>query len=173
MRTVVLSGKKAAGRVAIVDDDDYELVSRHKWHVHEQDRGPGRRPAGPYARTGVYRPSDRRTVMILMHIMITGIGTGLDHGNGNGLDNRRENLRPAGQRLNSANARAAAGPRSSRFKGVRRHREGKWEARVRVNSRSVYLGLFVDEAQAARAYDAAALAAWGEFSCLNFPKAQT
>jgi len=105
VRTVTLNGRKADGRVAIVDDADYEIVSRHSWHLTERDLGPGRRPRGPYARTGIYRPADRRTTMILMHVLITGIRTGLDHINGNGLDNRRENLRPAGQGLNSASAR--------------------------------------------------------------------
>jgi len=168
MRTIMLSGKNARGRVAIIDDDDYELVSRHKWHVHQQSRGPGRRPAGPYARTGVYVPGDRRTKMILMHVLITGIHTGIDHCNSDGLDNRRENLRPAGQSLNCANARPVSGA-SSRFKGVRLHREGKWEARIRIDSRAIYLGLFADEEAAARAYDSAAIAAWGEFSRPNFP----
>jgi len=168
MRTVALGGKKADGRVALVDDADYELVSRYRWHVHEQSRGPGRRPAGPYARAGVYNPADRRTTMILMHILITGISTGIDHANANGLDNQRENLRPTGQGLNSANMRPATG-KTSRFKGVRRHREGKWEARIRIAGRSVYLGIFPVEDDAARAYDMAALAEWGEFARLNFP----
>lgn len=168
MRTVTLGGRKANGRVAIVDDADYELVSRYTWHVHEQGRGPGRRPDGPYARTGVYRPSDQRTVMILMHVLITGIRTGIDHANGNGLDNRRENLRPAGQGLNTANGRPQAG-KTSRFKGVRRHPGGKWQARIGVGQ-PIYLGQFDDEEDAARAYDAAAIAAWGEFARPNFPR---
>jgi hypothetical protein len=169
MRTITLGGRKARGRVALVDDADYELVSRYRWHVHEQDRGPGRRPMGPYARAGVYRPSDRRTVMILMHVLITGIRTGIDHANGNGLDNQRENLRPTGQSLNCANMRGwATGGKSSRFKGVGRLKNGKWRARIRIG-RSVYLGAFVTEEAAARAYDTAARAAWGEFARLNFP----
>jgi hypothetical protein len=106
--------------------------------------------------------------MILMHVLITGISTGLDHANGDGLDNRRENLRPAGQDLNSANMRPAIPGQSSRFKGVRRHSEGKWEARIRVGH-PIYLGLFSDEEAAARAYDTAARAAWGEFARPNFP----
>jgi hypothetical protein len=167
----MLSGRKARGRVALVDDADYELVSRHSWHVTEEVRGPGRRTYGPYARTGIYSPTDQRTRTLLMHVLITGIRTGIDHANGDGLDNRRENLRPAGQNLNSANARPGLA-RSSRFKGVRRHQCGRWEARIRVDDRPVYLGLFSDEEVAARAYDAAATAAWGEFARPNFP-AQT
>ena len=166
MRTVALSGKKAAGRVALVDDADYELVSRYRWHVHERDFGPGRRPMGPYARTGVYNPADRRTKMFLMHVLITGVSTGLDHANGNGLDNQRRNLRPAGQRLNMANTPPIV--RTSRFKGVRLLPSGRWQARIRIGN-PIYLGLFDAEEAAARAYDAAARAAWGEFARLNFP----
>jgi hypothetical protein len=105
--------------------------------------------------------------MILMHVLITGIGTGIDHANSDGLDNQRANLRQAGQGLNCANMRPSAG-KTSQFKGVRRHREGKWEARIRIG-RPVYLGLFGSEESAARAYDAAASEAWGEFARLNFP----
>ena len=168
MRTVALSGRIARGRVALVDDEDYELVSQRTWHVVEQIRRPGRRPAGPYARTGIYHPADRRTTTLAMHVLITGIRTGIDHVNGDGLDNQRHNLRPAGQSLNTANMRPYAVSTSSRFKGVRRHKEGKWEARIRVG-RPIYLGLFSDEEDAARAYDAAAIAAWGEFARPNFP----
>lgn len=167
MRTIILNGQKARGRVALVDDGDYALVSRHSWHVLEQNRGPGRRLAGPYARAGIYIPVLRHTQMVLMHVMITGIHTGIDHINGNGLDNQRHNLRPAGQSLNSANMRAYG--RSSRFKGVRQHRGGKWEARIRIGQ-PVYLGLFDSEEAAALAYDAAARAAWGEFARVNFPQ---
>jgi hypothetical protein len=56
------------------------------------------------------------------------------------------------------------------FKGVHLHKEGKWVAQV-VGRHCRYLGLFVREEDAARAYDAAALEIFGEFACLNFPNA--
>src|SRR5258708_9050696 len=63
MRTVPLHGKKAAGRVAVVDDEDYELVSPYRWHVLENPR-PGR-INGPYAAAGHSH--------VLMHNLILGV----------------------------------------------------------------------------------------------------
>ena len=141
MRTIELGGRKARGRVALIDDADYELVSRHKWHVFEQDHGPGRRPGGPYARTNIPRPGGGRRT-IFMHNLILGI-RGIDHANANGLDNQRHNLRVAGQSLNNANKRPVR-RQVSRFKGIHLHEYGKWEARIRFGGRNRYLGLFAD-----------------------------
>ena len=161
MRTIPLSGSKAAGRVALVDDDDYELVAQYKWLFWlPADRF--RRV--PYARLA----SVRNGGPYLMHQMITGWPE-TDHRNHDGLDNRRHNLRQATRSQNLANQRPQVG-RSSRFKGVCWDRfNRKWHAKVQVNYRQCNLGLFMSEEDAARAYDAAALAAWGEFACLNFP----
>lgn len=94
----------------------------------------------------------------------------VDHINGDKLDNRRANLRPADKKTNGAN-RVAYRKRAvvvSRFKGVcwRQDRQAWW-AYITVNRKRRYLGFFHDELDAARAYNAAALEAWGEYARLN------
>lgn len=105
-----------------------------------------------------------------MHGFLTGWPR-VDHINGDGLDNRRSNLREANAAQNAANA----GLRSdsvSGFKGVYPNTAGglPWKAEIRANGKRRYLGIFGDPATAARAYDAAAREAFGEFARLNFPQ---
>jgi hypothetical protein len=166
MREVPLHGPKTAGRVALVDDADYELVMAYRWRVHE---GYISRTAyGPYARAQVQRNGIQRK--IYMHALITGYRQ-TDHANGNGLDNRRQNLREATASQNHANqgkVRGYAGkPTASRYKGVTRH-GSRWSARIVVNGRQRRLGCYLNETDAARAYDRAAREAWGSFARCNF-----
>jgi hypothetical protein len=168
VKTVPLGGKKAAGRVALVDDEDYDLVSRYRWHVWVKRR-PGR-AAGPYAQANVRQPGGHHTT-IRMHCLILG-RAGIDHRNGDGLDNTRANLRIATTLQNGANQQPNIGT-SSAYKGISWNRRlGKWQADIQVNGQGRYLGVFLDEEAAARAYDAAALDAWGEFALLNFPSVE-
>lgn len=168
MKTVPLYGQLAAGRVALVDDADYDLVMQHRWNVHETSKGPGRCPTGPYAITGTYR--NGRAGTMSMHALLTGYAR-TDHKNRNGLDNQRHNLRPATPSQNTANNPGKQG-RRSRFKGVSwqasRQSPRKWRAQIKAG-KFRHLGYFTDEAEAARAYDAAAREAFGEYAYLNFP----
>ncbi len=164
MRTVPLSGALAAGRVALVDDEDYGLVAAYRWHVWERKR-PGRRTWGPYTQAELERDGAR--AVIYMHKLITGWPR-TDHINHDGLDNQRHNLRPVTVAQNTANQRPHA-QGSSPYKGVCWHRANRvWQATVKVNSKTRYLGCFDCEEDAARAYDAAALAAFGSYAYLNF-----
>jgi hypothetical protein len=178
MKTVPLGGKKAAGRVALVDDEDHALVSQHNWHLHEVRRDSGRRTAGPYARTNVPLGVGRQST-VLMHVLILGVRTGIDHADGDGLNNTRSNLRAADRTLNNANRKpnlARNGtPVASRYKRVFWFKPGpgkgraRWRTVIRIDGRRRSLGYFHDEEDAARAYDAAAVAAWGEYARPNFP----
>jgi hypothetical protein len=163
MPTIPLSGEIAAGRVALVDDEDFTVVSARRWHVQEFVRSSGQL-IGPYAVTTTYR-NGRKTKM-LMHKLITGWEY-TDHANNNGLDNRRVNLRPATHAQNNHNQRPRRAT-SSEYKGVTWHRKiRKWQATIKVDGKCHYLGVFVVEADAAHAYNAAALEAYGSYAYLN------
>jgi hypothetical protein len=168
MMTVPLSGKKARGRVAMVDDGDYELVAQYRWHVREATY-PGLRSNGPYAQTNVPVPGPvRRYRSLGMHTLITGWPL-VDHVDHDGLNDQRANLRVATPGQNNANSRPQANS-SSPFKGVHWYKAGRiWRSTITVNGVKHYLGQFATEEDAARAHDAAARAAWGDYAHLNFP----
>jgi hypothetical protein len=165
MKAVQLSGKRAAGRVALVDDEDWPLVADHLWWVLENKRKSGTSLHGPYAYTE-FRDGDGRLVRPYMHSLITGWPM-TDHIDHDGLNNQRFNLRPATSAQNLHNQRLRVGA-ASRFKGVTWHaKRRKWQARIGIGGRNLYLGLFASEEDAALAYNAAALEIYGAYAYLN------
>lgn len=168
MRTVPLYGKNAAGRVALVDGEDYELVSQYRWHVQEDTR-PGHR-SGPYARTDV-RQAGSGFKPLFMHNLIAGYCKP-DHVDGNGLNNQRSNLRPATAGQNMMNRRKRPGV-TSRYLGVHWYKtRNKWVAVIHRDRKRRHLGYFSSEIEAALAYDAAARELFGEYARPNFPDHQ-
>ena len=96
-------------------------------------------------------------------------GTMVDHINGNGLDNRKENLRLCTTRENNANQKKNRN-NSSGYKGVAKASNcSKWRAYIRVDGVQRHLGNHNTPEEAARAYDAAAKKHFGEYAHLNFP----
>lgn len=135
----------AAVAFARVDDADFEALSAHCWHRWHPPSG---RRGGPYARRRV-GDSD----VIFMHRQLLGLEAGdpreADHINGNGLDNRRSNLRTCTQAQNKQNVRGCRG--TSRYRGVYWDPRGrKWRAQVKVDKRLHRLGSFDDEDEAGR-----------------------
>jgi hypothetical protein len=141
------------GHYAYVDAADYEWLSQWKWHTQ-----------GGYA----VRYEKKKLIYMHRQIMDAPKGMVVDHINGNGLDNRRCNLRICTQLQNSQNSRRRR-PGKSQFRGVF-PRGDKWEAAVQHNGEQMYLGLFDDEVEAARARDRKAFELAGEFAYLNFPE---
>lgn len=105
--------------------------------------------------------------METLHRLITG-KRGLDHRNGDTLDNRRCNLRAASAGQNNCNQRPQRRRMASRFKGVHRSK-GRWAAQIkRPGGRRLWLGVFPTQRAAAQAYDRAARQLFGRFAWLNF-----
>jgi len=146
------------GKFAIVDAEDYDHLMQFKWF---------------YTCYG-YAARNARDKTLLMHRVILSADKGfnIDHINGDALDNRKSNLRFCSQAENSRNRKLRKGG-TSKFKGVGWHKAtGKWVAYIKVNYKHKHLGLFVDEKEAAMAYDAAALLYFGEFAATNKKLAQ-
>jgi hypothetical protein len=145
-----------------MDDEDYEALSALKWYAEVV---PGRNAV--YARKNIYKGSDGWGIL-RMHTVLTGWPI-VDHIDGNGLNNQRANLRAATKSQNSRNV-AVRSDNTSGFKGVSWDKVArKWRAYISVDRKRKFLGYYTDPAEAALAYDRAALAASGEFAWLNFP----
>jgi len=142
-----------------IDAQDYDIVKDFRWTAL---RVPG--GISFYAVTHVHENGKR--LSRTMHRMLVDYPR-VDHKNLNGLDNRRQNLRPATQSQNCAN-RALFRTSTSGFKGVSWHKHTKkWVARIRVHDKLIALGYFKDPTDGARAYNRAALEHFGEFARLN------
>jgi hypothetical protein len=120
-----------------------------------------------YARRSFKENGSKRSIRLHRFLMDAPEGTQVDHINGDGLDNRRCNLRFATQAQNQANQRSARGS-SSMFKGVGWFKQTKrWVARIKKDKKEYHLGYFDDEIKAAEAYDIKAKELFGEFAKLN------
>lgn len=153
--------------VAIIDEDDALKVFKYDWQAKRNGKDKttyavSRRHIGG----GSY-------ATVRMHNVVMGEKPGKepDHKNGNGLDNRKQNLRFVTGTEQAWNRRAKQNQKSSRFKGVTRHKpSGKWVAQICNNYKVTRIGQFDDEEDAARAYDEAARKTRGDLATFNFPQ---
>jgi len=145
------------GKVAIVDDEDYETLSRHKWHCGSKGYAVRKERRG------------LREVHVWMHreIMQPANDMQVDHVNGEKADNRRCNLRIATNSHNLCN-RGANANNTSGFKGVTwKEHAGKWMAFINLHGKQKHLGYFDTAEDGARAYNEAAKKYHGVFARLN------
>ena len=145
--------------IVLVDDEDFEYLSQWKWHLLRQ-----KEPYAQYAIRHIWRNGKRTTISMHRQILETPKGMVSDHINGNGLDNRRENLRICSQSNNSMNRKPQKG--TSLYKGVTAD-GNKWTARIKTLGKIYNLGTFNSEIEAARTYDSAAKKMFGEFARIN------
>lgn len=147
------------GKVVMVDDSDFEWLSKFKWHYAEW-KGIG------YAKKN---NKGQSPAILKMHrlIMSAGRAEKVDHINRNTLDNRRGNLRIVTQSQNMMNA-AIRKTNTSGYKGVCYvSRTNRWCANIWKDRKQIYLGSFRDKKDAALAYNKAALALHGQYAFLN------
>ncbi len=160
MRSIELT----QGQVALVDDADFERLNQFKWYASKQ-------PGTFYACRDAGGRTNRK--QIRMHRVITGVTKSrqVDHINGNGLDNRRTNLRICVASQNQANRGKQRNCKSG-FKGVSWNKSNrKWVSLIQVLGKHIYLGGFDCKITAARAYDEKAKEMFGEFARTNFNSA--
>lgn len=155
--------------MAIVDDIDGDLKCL-KWYINDKTR-----------RNSLYANMSGTRIAMHRVILERKIGRSLlskeqvDHINGDGLDNRRSNLRIASSTQNHHNCKKLDSllgkPTTSEYKGVRWEPDRKkWRADIRIDGKKVYLGRFDVEIDAANAYDQVANTIFGEFARLNDPR---
>lgn len=140
------------GQFAIVDDEDYDIVSRYKWHTMANGTG-----------SHIYAATKLR-----MHRLILDAPPGymVDHINGDTLDNRRSNLRLCTNSQNQQNTLSRGG--SSQYKGVSfQVKSGKWIAAFQYNGIRYYCGMWDNEEDAARAVDKKRGEICGDFASKN------
>lgn len=152
------------GKFVLVDDDDYEFLSRWKWYSFVKKHTV-------YAVRGEYHGYDegvgyyvQKRIMMHRQIMEAEQGFFVDHINGDGLDNRRENLRLCTHSQNLQNQRKQ---KDRKYKGVYERDNGRFSAAIRHGGKLVHIGTFDTETAAACAYNKAAIEYFGEFANLN------
>lgn len=164
MKKILLRSLRYGNRYALVDDADYSELSKYVWSLQRGTTGIF------YATRGTERNGKQKSYA--MHRQIMGFPNSMiDHKDRNGLNNQRENLRPATRSQNGANYIGRTKIRRGKFKGVTKysHWDG-FHAQIAVNQKHMFLGSFKNEEDAARAYDKAAKKYFGEFAYLNFPE---
>jgi hypothetical protein len=146
------------GLKVIVDEQDVHLFDHRTWYFSNGMVAVGTNKNGKFKRYYLGR-----------EIMQCPIGLIVDHINGNPLDNRRVNLRICTREQNNRNR----GPhKENLYKGVSKSRNTTskiWKVQIKMDGKSVHLGYFEDQKEAAKVYDKAAKEYYGEFARLNFP----
>jgi hypothetical protein len=169
MKEIEINSKKYGTHKVLVDDEDYEELSKYKWYLSK-----GKHTFYVHMDDNTYEKGVRiKRVTVLMHRSLMGVPKGdkriVDHIDGNGMNNQKSNLRICTVTENNRNQVHSRGDFSSQYKGVYWCKDKKlWATEIRINKKKKFLGRFKSQVVAARTYDIAALKYFGEFHHLNF-----
>ncbi len=158
------------GQVAIVDDEDYDYLSQFTWRATFDGHHWYARATISGRRVYLHRIVGRGYSQIDLSTGKSRAVDKVDHRDGDGLNNRRANLRVADHAQNMQNTVGRPTGRKSSFKGVSPgvgSMEGKWRASIQVAGQQQHLGHYSTERDAAEAYNEAAEQAFGEWARLN------
>lgn len=151
---------KSYGEPCEKSDEDYDELIKFKWHIS---------PDLKYARRS--NKLKGKNINVRMHRFIMKVEDPkifIDHVNGDGLDNRKSNLRLCTPMQNSQNVKSKKNS-TSKYLGVSFcNRDKRWRASICVNKKRMYIGMYDIEEDAARAYDKKASFYFKEFANLNF-----
>lgn len=150
----------------IVDESDTGILRSHHWSIQRN-----RQSETYYVYRQVRTGGHRRKIYLHRELMGATAGYQVDHINGDGLDNRRINLRLCTNVENSYNRKPSSRSKTG-LKGVYKTSRGKWAACCSSSGRTLHLGIYPTSVDAARAYDVYAVEHYGEFAWLNFPGAK-
>lgn len=146
--------KCSKGKTAAVSDIDYARVSAQKWYAK---RGHG----------NVWYAYNRFGEGMHRYILrLKGSAKVVDHIDGNGLNNQRENLRACTQAENNANARVRS-PLKRHFRGIQPVRGGGWQAVINYRGEEFLGDPREQREDAARDYDKFKIMFYGEYACTN------
>jgi hypothetical protein len=142
------------GKYAIVDDDDFDRVMQHHWTYGVNTNRVCMWVSG-------------RTLPLANFILGVPIGTVVDHRDRNPLNNTRTNLRVATRSQNASNTTMRRRSNSG-YRGVHKYGD-RYQARIKLNNKTINLGMYATAREAAIVRDNAARELHGEFAVLNFP----
>jgi hypothetical protein len=145
--------KLTQNKFALVDDEDYEKLNQYSWYAEK----------GRYTYYAARTDKLKKKIRIHRFIMNPTSNLQIDHINGNGLDNRKENLRICTHQQNQYNKKLSKN-NSSGIKGVHWDKSrNKWRAKIKINNKEKYLGRFKDRIEAKEVYTKFAKQYFGEF----------
>lgn len=161
MKVLIINSLKHGKFNVLYDDDDHELICKHTWTLNFKSQNQ-KYVYTTFRTNGIVQ-------QLKMHHLICPISNNLvvDHIDGNGLNNRRDNLRLATQRQNICN-KSIQRNNTTGYKGVHFHKKAKkYTVSFKINGRSLYGGIFVNIIEAAKRYNELAIKYYGEFAKLN------